>query len=435
MTLLNTRPIAQSTGDAPEGAVLGHRALRHYDVVIVGGGIVGLTLASALRRSGLALAVVEAQTPAQAASRPRAYAFSPTSAEIFQQLGLWEQVSPHLTHFQKVRLSDGDHPTVVTFQPADVASGLKRQGQTAVYYAAPHGVLMTALQGSLEACDAVDYLTSVQVDQVVYADDGVQCTLRQGDKTWTCTTDLLVAADGARSPLREQAGIQTMGWPYWQSCITTVLETEQPHDNIAYERFWPSGPFAILPLVDGRCQIVWTAPHDEAEALLQLPRDRFLAELQQRYGDQMGELTMVQEPLRFPVKLMQSRCYVRPRLALLGDAAHGCHPVGGQGLNMGIRDAAALATVLAQARDRDEDLGSLPVLHRYDRWRRWENWLVLAMTDLLNRSFSNQWGPLVMLRRLGLAGLQRAGFLRAIALRLMTGRFGRLPIIPDGDTD
>jgi 2-octaprenyl-6-methoxyphenol hydroxylase len=146
-------------------------------------------------------------------------------------------------------------------------------------------------------------------------------------------------------------------------------------------------------LVDGRCQIVWTAPHEEAEALLQLPRDLFLAELQRRYGDQMGALKMLQEPLRFPVKLMQSRCYVRPRLALLGDAAHGCHPVGGQGLNMGIRDAAALAAVLAQARDRGEDLGSLPVLRRYHRWRWWENWLVLVMTDVLNRSFSNQWGP------------------------------------------
>ena len=145
----------------------------------------------------------------------------------------------------------------------------------------------------------------------------------------------------------------------------------------------------------------------------------------------MGHLTMVQEPLRFPVKLMQSRCYVRPRLALVGDAAHGCHPVGGQGLNMGIRDAAALAAVLTQARDRGEDLGSLTVLRRYDRWRRWENWLVLAMTDFLNRSFSNQWRPLVGLRRFGIAVLQRLGFLRAIALRIMTGRFGRLPTIPN----
>lgn len=428
---MSTHPGTQSTIEAPAGAVLDRCALRHYDVVIVGGGIVGLTLASALRKSGLTLAVVEAQTPPQAASRPRAYAFSPTSAEIFQQLGLWDQVSPHLTHFQKVQLSDGDHPTVVTFEPKDLAPGLRRTGQTAVYYAAPHGALMAALQGSLESCETIDYLAPVQVEQIVYKEDGVHCALLQGDETWTCITDVLVAADGARSPLRDQAGISTLGWPYWQSCITTVLETERPHDNIAYERFWPSGPFAILPLVDGRCQIVWTAPHGEAEALLQLPRDRFLTELQRRYGDHMGHLTMVQEPLRFPVKLMQSRCYVRPRLALVGDAAHGCHPVGGQGLNMGIRDAAALAAVLTRARDRGEDLGSLTVLRRYDRWRRWENWLVLAMTDFLNRSFSNQWRPLVGLRRLGIAVLQRTGFLRAIALRIMTGRFGRLPIIPN----
>ncbi|WP_008313608.1 FAD-dependent hydroxylase [Leptolyngbya sp. PCC 6406] len=411
--------------------------VRHYDVVIVGGGIVGLTLAHALGQSGLNLAIVEAQTPAQAASRQRAYAFSPTSADIFRQLGLWEQVSPHLTHFQQVQLSDGDHPIVVRFSPADLAADdSENSGQRAVYYAAAHGVLMAALQGNLQqgtAVDGVDYLAPAQLQQVVYESERVRCTLAQAGTIWDCTTDLIVAADGARSHLREQAGIDTFGWPYWQSCITTVLMPERPHNNIAYERFWPSGPFAILPLVDGRCQIVWTAPHGEAAALLQLPRDRFLAELQRRYGDQMGSLAMVQEPLIFPVRLMQSRRYVQPRLALVGDAAHGCHPVGGQGLNLGIRDAAALAQVLIAARDRDRnaDLGSLRVLRRYERWRRWENGLVLALTDLLNRSFSNHYWPLVPLRRLGLWAMHRIPPLRALALRLMTGHFGRRPRLPN----
>jgi 2-octaprenyl-6-methoxyphenol hydroxylase len=435
MTLLDTCP--QPTAR--------DRAVRHYDLVIVGGGIVGLTLANALQHSGLSIAIVEAQTPQQAASRQRAYAFSPLSADIFQQLGLWDQIAPHLTPFQRVQLSDGDHPTVVTFRPEDLPRHFRQSGQTAVYYAAPHGALMAALQGNLRRHSpgaqvdqtieqtigqSIEQFAPAQLQSVTYGADAVHCTLAQGDDVWPCTTTLLVAADGARSPLREQADIQTLGWPYWQSCITTVLQPQQSHQNIAYERFWPSGPFAILPLVDGRCQIVWTAPHAEAEALLQLPRDRFLQALQQRYGNQMGALEMVQEPIKFPVRLMQSRCYVKPRLALVGDAAHGCHPVGGQGLNMGIRDAIALATVLMAARDRSADLGSLSVLRRYDRWRRWENWLVLAMTDVLNRSFSNQWGLLVFARRWGIALMQRIQPLRAIALRLMTGCFGRLPHLP-----
>ncbi|KAB1991125.1 FAD-dependent monooxygenase, partial [Haemophilus parainfluenzae] len=151
------------------------------------------------------------------------------------------------------------------------------------------------------------------------------------------------------SPLRQQAGIGTVGWKYWQSCITAVLEPEYDHQNIAYERFWPSGPFAILPLPDHRCQIVWTAPHAEARRLLQLPSDQFMAELRRRYGAQMGDLKLVSEPLMFPVQMMQSQRYSQSRLALVGDAAHACHPVGGQGLNMGIRDAAALAEVITAA--------------------------------------------------------------------------------------
>lgn len=417
MPLQSLAPLAVPSQPAPAPS-----QSRHYDVAIVGGGIVGLTLAYALGRAGFTLAVVDTQAPAQAASRQRAYAFSPTSAQILQQLGLWQQVAPHLTPFQKVRLSDGDHPTVVDFTLQDLPGA-------AVYYSAGHGVLMGALQTALAHCPTVDYLAPAQVEAVTWTQNRAHFTLHQGEDTWASTADLIVAAEGARSPLRQQAGIGTLGWTYWQSCLTTVLQPEHPHQNIAYERFWPSGPFAILPLANGCCQIVWTAPHAEAQALLTLPREQFLAELRRRYGDSMGQLKMVQEPLIFPVRLMQSRRYVQSRLALVGDAAHGCHPVGGQGLNMGIRDAAALGEVLIAARDRGEDLGDPSVLHRYGRWRQWENNLTLALTDLLNRSFSNQVWPLVPLRRLGLWILHRTPLLRTWALRLMTGRFGRIPTL------
>jgi 2-octaprenyl-6-methoxyphenol hydroxylase len=236
-----------------------------------------------------------------------------------------------------------------------------------------------------------------------------------------------VAADGARSLIRQRAGIPTYGWQYWQSCVVAFIQPEKPHNNIAYERFQADGPFAILPLPGNLCRIVWTAPKAEAEAILALSETDFLAKLKSRYGDQMGNLSLVGQRYLFPVQLMQSRRYVQPRLALMGDAAHCCHPVGGQGVNMGIRDAAALAQVLTTAHQQGKDIGDLAVLQGYGRWRWLENLTILGFTDFLNRTFSNTVLPLVVLRRLGLWGLQNIRPLRVTALKLMTGLSGRTP--------
>lgn len=404
----------QGASESPAAAWLS------VDVAIVGGGIAGLTLAAALRKSELTVAVVEAQTPQKSAARSRAYAFSLTSGDIFRGLGLWEEVAPHITHFSQVRLSDGDFAQGVCFQPSDI-------GSQAVYYAAEHPILMKALQKAVQASPQVHYLSPAKVESIQHQPDEVELRIRTSDGDLNLRTPLLVAADGMRSQLRQQAQIDTFGWKYWQSCITTVLEPAMDHHNIAYERFWPSGPFAILPLPGKRCQIVWTAPHQEAEQLMALPKSEFLALLQRRFGDQMGPVKLLSEPLMFPVRLMQSHRYVQPRLALIGDAAHACHPVGGQGLNMGIRDAAALAEVLIAAHSRGEPIGSIKVLKRYERWRRAENWLILSFTDFLNRCFSNQIWPVVALRRLGIVVLQRASPLKHLSLRLMTGRLGRVP--------
>ena len=417
MTVVKDRPQAEKPASQPA---------HHYDLIIVGGGIVGLTLASALRCSGLTVVIVEAQTPEQAASRERAYAFSLASGEIFKKLGLWSTVSPRITHFDRVCLSDADYPVSVNFRPTDL-------GTEAVYYAAEHRVLMEALQASLVDRPTINYLAPATLEEVQHEPDQVRCTITQGNQVWRCTANLIVAADGARSRLRQQADIPTFGWQYWQACITTVLAPEKSHKNTAYERFWPSGPFAILPLPGDRCQIVWTAPRAEAESILQLPPDQFMAELKRRYGDQMGNLKILNKPLMFPVRLMQSRQYVQSRLALVGDAAHCCHPVGGQGLNMGIRDAAALAEVLVAADERGEAIGDLQVLKRYERWRQRENWFILSMTDFLTRSFSNNWLPLVWVRRLGIRVLESVPALKWLALTIMTGRFGRQPQISPGE--
>lgn len=390
------------------------------DVAIVGGGIVGLTLAAALASSGMTVAVIEAQTATAAAARQRAYAFSLTSADIFKGLGLWPQIGPQICHFDQVQLSDGDYGRVVRFLPEDL-------GTDAVYYGAEHRVLMAALQEAIAVAPNIHYLCSSSLGELHNQGDAVIAEVSTPEGMVRVRSPLMVAADGKGSPLRQRAGIGSVGWRYRQSCVTTVLAPERSHQNTAYERFWPSGPFAILPLADGRCQVVWTAPHAEAEAILNLPEAEFMAELEQRYGSQMGRLKRLTPPAMFPVQLMQCDRYVQPHLALVGDAAHSCHPVGGQGLNMGIRDAAALAEVLTDAYQQGQNLGNIAVLRRYERWRRLENWVILSFTDILTRTFSNQILPVVIVRRAGLGLLGSIPPLKRLALRLMTGRLGRVP--------
>jgi 2-octaprenyl-6-methoxyphenol hydroxylase len=251
-------------------------------------------------------------------------------------------------------------------------------------------------------------------------------------QTRTITTQLVVAADGARSQLRQTAGIRQTGWKYWQSCVTFKVkarQSHQSHQNIAYEKFRTQGPFAILPLTGDRCNVVWTLPHAEAQAMMALDEAAFNRAMREHFGDHMGDLDIISPRRLFPVQLMQSQRYVTPRFALAGDAAHCCHPVGGQGVNLGIRDAAALAEVLGDAFRAGEDLGSVAVLQRYERWRRWENWVVLGFTDSLDRLFSNEIGPLVWVRQLGFWGLTTIAPIRRLALQLMTGGLGRQPKI------
>lgn len=392
-----------------------------YDLIIVGGGIPGLTLACGLRGAGLRIAVVEAQSAAQVSDRPRAYALSPLSAQIFQAVGVWEQLAPAMTHFPQVVLSDADCPHRVVFTPADV-------GEPAVYYCAEHRVLQQALQRQAAADPDTTCYYETSVQQVIYGDAVATVRVITDSGPQALTTALVVAADGMRSPLRQQAGIPSDGWDYWQSCVTAVVAPAQDHRNIAYERFWPSGPFAILPLPGNRCQVVWVAPHAEAKAIAALPPDQFLAAMQPLYGDHSGSLRLVDRPLVFPARLQHSRRYCQPRLALLGDAAHHCHPVGGQGLNLGIRDAATLAVILVAAHQQHQDLGDMQVLRRYGRRRRLENWVMLLFTDTLNRTFSNRWWPLVVARRSVLRLMIHGSPLRRAMLHLMTGLWGIRPL-------
>ena len=396
------------------------------DIAIVGGGVVGTTLAAALKDSGLNVIIIEANTLAGAASRERGYALSPLSGQIFAGIGVWDDIFPDIGKYRHIYLSDADNPRIVKFKTADL-------GTNYLGYVGEHTVLMNALQAFIRYdCDNVQWLCSARPSSIHYGATGATIELDVDGQHRELKTRLVIGADGARSRIREWAGIKTNGWKYWQSCVTFMITHQAPRNDVAFERFWPYGPMGVLPLTENRCHIVWTAPHAEAEALQALDEVVFLKELEYYTGGLLGKLSLTSDRLVFPVQLYQSERYVQPRMALIGDAAHRCHPVAGQGLNLGIRDAAALAQVLSEAYLAGEDIGDIRVLRRYERWRKNENLAILGFTDFLDRMFSNEWWPVMKIRRLGLWLLRTVPPLKIVSLKFMTGFWGRRPVLSKG---
>ena len=390
------------------------------DLAIVGGGIVGATLAAALKDSGLKIIIIEARPLAIAAAKTQAYAFSPLSSRIYEGIGVWQQIVPQIGKYSNISLSDADYSQQVKFQQQDLP------GQH-LGYVAQHNIVLTALQKHLQNCSNITWLCPGKVINVITEKTYSTIEVESEEAKRFLKTKLVIGADGARSQIRSLAGIKTRGWKYWQSCVAFTIKHTAPENNTAFERFWPSGPMGVLPLPGNRCQIVWTNPHAEAQALAEVDEQTFLAKLQIYTGGVLGELELVSDRLVFPVQLMQCDRYIKPRLALIGDAAHCCHPVGGQGLNLGIRDAASLAQVIQSAHQQGQDIGSLKVLKRYEGWRKIENLAILGFTDLLDRLFSNNWLPVVAVRRLGLWLMNYLKPLKILALKLMTGLLGRKP--------
>ena len=392
------------------------------DIVIVGGGIVGTTLAAALTNSGLKITIVEAKPLAVAAAKIQAYAFSILSSRIYEGIGVWQSILPKIGKFKHIRLSDADFSQVVTFEEQDLNTNY-------LGYVAQHNVVLTTLQEHISHCSNINWLCPAEVINVTQQNNFSTITVQTAQTTQTIKAQLVIGADGARSQIRTLANIRTRGWKYWQSCIAFTIKHTAPQNDIAYERFWSTGPMGILPLPNNSCQIVWTNPHDRAKDLQSLSEAEFLRELDRYTGSNLGNLELVSDRVIFPVQLMQCDRYIKPRLALIGDAAHCCHPVGGQGLNLGIRDAATLAQILTEAIDRGEDIGSLSVLKRYEKWRKQENLTILGFTDFLDRFFSNRWLPVVAIRRLGLWLMAHIKPMKMFALRLMTGLKGKTPKI------
>ncbi len=411
------------------------------DVLIVGGGMVGGSLAAALgdhpsrrHRQGagsqpLRVAVIDSNPhygQGEFGADGRASAIALGSSQIWQHIGVWSQMENlGVTPMHRIQVSDGD-------SNYGVALRRKEMAQAALGYIVENRVTQTALWSFLQECPNVELICPAKVQSLQLAPDQqtMVVTLDANPSTSNQTNNqleakLVIGADGGRSLVRQLGQISISERHYSQTCIVVTLRFAYSHDHIAYERFQPSGPFAILPLGKDRACIVWTATQAETPHLLALDETGFMAELKQRLGstlcDKLGHITLESRTrANYVPRWMHSQTYIQPRLALVGDAAHTTHPVAGQGMNLGIRDIAVLSEILQNAHGKGEDIGSLKVLKRYQGRRQWDNLGVILMTDLMNRLFSSANGLLKILRRFGLILLQLSG-LRRILMYFMMG--------------
>ena len=395
------------------------------DVLIVGGGPVGGTLACALSAAGMEVIAVDDADPAaglDAGFDGRASSIALGSQRMLDALGLWAGMKAHAAPIRHIRVSEGDSPLFLHYDERDT-------GGPPFGYMVENRFIRKALFDRIPTLDTVRFLAPARVDGLERSASGVEARLADGRRI---SARLVVGADGRASGVRAGAGIRVTGWPYRQTAIVCTVAHERPHDFVAHEHFLPTGPFAVLPLPGNRSSIVWTESKDLAPAIMALDEAEFLAELERRFGDTLGRLRVVGPRWSYPLSLQHAETAIALRLALVGDAAHAMHPIAGQGLNMGLRDVAALTEVLAEAQRLGLDIGADTVLERFQRWRRFDNTLMLAMTDGLNRLFSNTIGPVRLARRLGLAAVNRMPPLKRLFVRSAMGLAGRLPRLMQG---
>jgi 2-octaprenyl-6-methoxyphenol hydroxylase len=396
-----------------------------HDAVISGGGMVGTTLALALARGGLKVAVVDALVPGAATDakfdgRVSAVAFA--SCRMLGALGLWAQLARDAQPINDIMVTDGSvrAGTSSLFLHFDH----REIGAEPLGHLIENRHIRLALLAAVQACPGLELIAP---EKVVGATPGIAATsvcLASGAEL---AAPLCLAAEGRHSPLREAAGIKLLKWDYAQAGLVTTVEHERPHNGIAQEFFLPAGPFAILPMVGSRSSLVWTEGSETARALLALGDAPFTEELGRRFGDYLGAVRPVGPRWSYPLGLQIARDYIAPRLALVGDAAHAIHPIAGQGLNLGLRDVAALAEIVIEAKRLGLDLGSPEVLRRYQRWRRFDNLALALATDALNRLFANDVAPLRFVRDLGLSLVSRIPPARAIFMRHAGGALSLTP--------
>ncbi len=387
------------------------------DVLVVGGGYVGLAVAVAVKQAAphLAVEVIEAAPEDAWKKDPRASAIIAAATKMLEVFGIWERIEPEAQPITRMivtdsKTSDPVRPVFLTFD------GEVEDGRPFA-----HMIPNVAMVGALrEACAAAGVRIRHDATATGFRNTGPSAELSLSDGS-IVSARLVVACDGVRSKLRDMAGIKTVTWDYGQSGIVTTVEHERPHEGSAEEHFLPAGPFAILPLKGNRSSLVWTERTSDAERLVASDDLVFEEELERRFGHKLGTIRATSDRRAFPLGLTLAREFVAPRLALAGDAAHGIHPISGQGLNLGFKDVAALAETIVEADRLGLDIGDLNVLERYRTWRRFDTFRMGVTTDVLNRLFSNDVTPIRVLRDFGLGVVDRMPSLKSFFIREAAG--------------
>lgn len=418
--------------------------MRHEptDLVVVGAGLNGSLLALAAGEAGLTTALIDRvalDTLVEPAFDGRTTAIAYTSQRLFAALGVWADLAEHAEPILDIRISDAGHdgrpsPLFLHFDHREATDDDDR-APAPMGWIIENRFLRAALLRRLAACPRVELIAPDEVIETRRDVDGSELALKSGRRL---PARLVASAEGRSGVLREEAGIGARAWSYRQIAIVLVARHERAHRGVAQEKFLPGGPFAILPMRDGpggehRSSIVWTERADVARRILDTDPARFQAEFARRFGGHLGQVEPIGPRWSYPLSLVHAERYIDMRLVLVGDAAHGIHPIAGQGYNLGVRDIAALVEVLVDGKRLGLDIGDAHSLERYARWRRADNLTMVAATDLLNRLFSNDLAPLRLLRDIGLAAVNRTPPLRRFFVRHAMGLVGDLPKLIRGE--
>ncbi|MDQ6981177.1 MAG: UbiH/UbiF/VisC/COQ6 family ubiquinone biosynthesis hydroxylase [Ghiorsea sp.] len=386
----------------------------YVDLVIVGGGMVGLMLAAALRHSGLHIVVIE-----RAAYQPmmsmgldcRVSAIVQGNVNILKSVGVWQYLQDKAGLMTSMRIWDGQEQGGIRYEAEEI-------GEDKLGILVENAALIQVLQDTLKESENIELLCPESVTSVLWKRDGVEVTLESGQ---VFNTPLVVGADGGRSWLRGQADIGVFSRDYKQKGIVATVKPRFSHQNTAMQRFLDTGPLALLPMQDDMCSIVWSASNERADELLRLSDKDFQHELNLEVGGVFGGIVDVGQRAAFPLQAQLARHIVRPRLALIGDAAHSIHPLAGLGVNLGLRDAMVLAQEIVDARKFDEDWGDISVLNRYMKQRMPDVLMTMASMEVLHRTFKVQLPAWIKLRGLGMKALGNAGIIKQMLMKNSTG--------------
>ncbi|MDR2878114.1 MAG: 2-octaprenyl-6-methoxyphenyl hydroxylase [Chromatiales bacterium] len=403
-----------------------------FDVAIVGGGLVGASLACALGGKGLRIALIES-VPLGAPSQPsyddRSVALAWGTRRIFDSMGLWASIAAQAEAITEIQVSDRGHFGAVRLHA-------ERFGVEALGYVVEARVLGRVFTDALPKVEGLEVICPASLSSSRTEDDAVHLSIEFAGGTRELSTRLLIGADGADSMVRRHGGIESSRVDYGQTAVIANVTPELAHRGRAFERFTYSGPLALLPLKDygqgERCALVWTVRSQQRDDILALSDEKFLSALQARFGNRLGRMLRVGARSAYPLALLRAERYTAERLALIGNAAHTLHPVAGQGFNLGLRDAATLVELIVTAHYNSDDPGAASLLARYEAWRREDQHRAITLTDGLIRIFSSDFAPLVVVRNVGLVALDLIPALKSVLARQTMGIAGRLPRLARG---